>query len=390
LKVLNTRRIAEKLMQTMQFEEVSAKVNMVVTIGVKEHSVIPADVEDLRQRAEKLKKEMEKDGAVPYSVDRLMLLLMVESMIGPYLSEQPEMMNLFMNWIASESKTFDVKEFNENPYIKNIDFKNKQLGDFELKYNFFDPYEVDIYNVPKRIDQLNIDIPRVSCFVERFEYPAIIQKSIDSTWMSVSPSEVFTMESEIRKAKGRVLTLGCGMGYFAYMASMKDEVTSVTIIELEQSVIDLFETYILPQFKYKDKVKVIKADAIEYVRSIEDGEYDYCFADIWIGIEDIKPYFAVKEIGRRWRKTQIDYWIEDSFAVFLSASVWLEILKGFSETNKLDLLPENFQFSEDDKRKEKYIHSLLEDEEITKPEHIDYYLNPKNIIELINKTELIY
>lgn len=59
--------------------------------------------------------------------------------------------------------------------------------------------------------------------------------------MSVSPNEVFTMEKIIKNAKGKVLTLGCGMGYFAYMVSLKEDVESITIVESEQSVIDLFE-----------------------------------------------------------------------------------------------------------------------------------------------------
>lgn len=105
----------------------------------------------------------------------------------------------------------------------------------------------------------------------------------------MSPNEVFTMEKPIKNAKGKVLTLGCGMGYFAYMASIKEDVESITIIELEQNVIDLFEKCILPQFENKDKIKIVKADAVEYLRNTEDGVYDYCFADIWIGIEDIAP-----------------------------------------------------------------------------------------------------
>lgn len=313
-------------------------------------------------------------GVPEYSVDRIMMLLMVEAMIGPYLEQQPEIMEFFMNWIAAESKVFDAKAFNENPYIKNIDFSNQTNGDYELRYHDLMPYELDIYNVPRRIEELCVDIPRVSCFPEKFKYPVIFQKSIKSTWMSVSPNEVFTMEKPIKNVKGKVLALGCGMGYFAYMASIKDDVESVTIIELEQSVIDLFETCILPQFDKKDKVTVIKADAVEYLTKMEDGEFDYCFADIWIGIEDIIPYFEVKEIGRKFRKTRIDYWIEDSFAILLASNVWIEIMKSFSEANNIPVPPMDDGLLTDlDRRKTGYIRKLMEKVEISKPEHIDYW-----------------
>lgn len=386
MKVQNTRRIAEKLMEMMQLKEASSMVNTIITHSIAANSIIPPDQDALRKQAELIHKEMPE-----YSVDKIMMLLMVEAMIGPYLEQQPEVMEFFMNWLAAESKVFDVIEFNENPYIKDIDFSNQTNGDYELRYHKLMPYELDIYNVPRRVDELCVDIPRVSCFPQEFKYPVIFQKSIKSTWMSVSPNEVFTMEKPIKNAKGKVLTLGCGMGYFAYMASIKEDVESVTIIECEQSVIDLFEACLLPQFKNKDKVTVIKADAIEYLKNMEDGAFDYCFADIWIGIEDIVPYFAVKEIGRKLRKTKIDYWIEDSFAILLASNVWIEIMKSFSEANNISVPEVDDSILTDlDKRKDAYIHKLLEDVEITKPEHIDYYMRPQNIISLIDRTELVF
>lgn len=391
MKVANTRRNAEKLMLMMQMKQASSTVNMILTNGINESTIIPSDVDELREEAARVKRELSKQGESKLSVDQIMMLLLVESMIGPYLGDEPEIMSFFMDWIAAESRVLDVKEFNNNPYIKNIDFKNRQQGDFELRYHDMMPYELEIYNVPKRLEETPVDIPRVCCFTDKFEYPVIIQKSIQSTWMSVSPNEVFTMERPIKRAKGKVLTLGCGMGYFAYMASLKDEVESVTIVEFAQSVIDLFEMFLLPQFENKEKIKIVKADAIEYMQNLEDGKFDYCFADIWIGIGDIQPYFAVKEIGRKFRKTLMDYWIEDSFATLLSSYVWLEIMKSFSEANHIDIPSmEDIPLTQEDIRKEQYIHKLLEDVEITKPEHIDYYMNPRNIIYLINETDIVF
>ena len=391
MKVANTRRIAEKLMLMMHMKQASSTVNMVLTNGINESTIIPPDVDELREEAVRVKRELSKQGESKLSVDQIMMLLMVESMIGPYLGDKPEIMSFFMDWIAAESRVLDVKEFNNNPYIKNIDFKNRQQGDFELRYHDMMPYELEIYNVPKRLEETPVDIPRVCCFTEKFEYPVIIQKSIQSTWMSVSPNEVFTMERPIKRAKGKVLTLGCGMGYFAYMASLKDEVESVTIVEFAQSVIDLFEMFLLPQFENKEKITIVKADAIEYMQNLEDGKFNYCFADIWIGINDIQPYFAVKEIGRKFRKTLMEYWIEDSFATLLSGYVWLEIMKSFSEANHIDIPPmEDIPLTQEDIRKEQYIHKLLEDVEISKPEHIDYYMNPRNLITLINETDIVF
>lgn len=391
MKVNNTRRIAEKMAMLLYVHQIGSTVNTVITHSIKEYSIIPSNIEDLRKDAINMKNEMAQYGEDVYSVDQTMLILNVESILEPYIGNNEKIMNFFMRWIANESKVFDVKEFNENPYIKNILYDNHRQGDYELRYHSLMPYELNIYNVPRYVEELHINIPRVSCFTETFKYPVVVQESIKSTWMSVSPSEVFTMERPIANAKGKVLTLGCGMGYFAYMASLKKDVESITIIELQQDVIDLFNSYILPQFENKDKIKIIKADAVEYLKSINDGEYDYCFADIWIGIEDVASYFAIKEVGRHLRKTKMEYWIEESFGIKLAGYVYVEIMRAFSEAMNIKP-PEDIDFliPEDERRTESYVKELIKDIEITKPEHIDYYLNPKNIISLVDRTDIIY
>ncbi len=208
--------------------------------------------------------------------------------------------------------------------------------------------------------------------------------------MSVTPNEVTTVQPAIDNAKGKVLTLGCGMGYFAYMASLKNDVDSITIIELEQDVIDLFQNNILPQFEHKEKINVIKADAIEFMKNVKDGEYDYCFADIWLSVADIEPYLLVKEVSRRLKKTKIDYWIEDCFASYLSNYVWVEMMKSFSISNHIDVPDTDSGLSEADLRLSNYIHRLMKKVEIKMPEDLDYYLTPKNIIKFINTSKTTF
>jgi SAM-dependent methyltransferase len=208
--------------------------------------------------------------------------------------------------------------------------------------------------------------------------------------MSVTPNEIYTMQPAIDNAKGKVLTLGCGMGYFAYMASLKNDVESVTIVEIEQDVIDLFEKNILPQFENKDKITVIKADAVEFMKNVRDGDYDYCFADIWMGIDNIEPYFAVKEVCRRFKKTKIDYWVEEAFAALFAISVWNDLIKTFGKLNNYEVTVPETELSDDRSRLENYIHRLLKNVEISKPDDIDYYLTPQNIIKLINKSKISF
>ena len=391
MKVANIKRIAEKIQEIENIRQYASMVNYLITSSINRSSIIPSNINSLRKEAKEIQAYFSQQGYNELSLDQIMLMLMIEMIIGPYLENQPDVMDYFMDLIVNESKVFDVDEFNENPYIKNIKFSEQSNGDFIFRYESEMPYELSIYNIPKRIDQLHIDIPRVACFTEEFKYPAILQKSIKSTWMSVSPNEVYTMEEPINNAHGKVLTLGCGMGYFAYMASLKENVESITIIECEQSVIDLFETFILPQFKFKEKINIIKADAIDYLASVQDGEYDYCFADIWIGIEDIEPYFQIKQIGRKFKKTEIDYWIEYAFVIVLSEYIPMEIMEAFCVASGIPIpVDDESALNEQQIRIRKYIKNLLADVEITTPKKIDDILNPKTVLKMINETDIVF
>ena len=332
MRIQNTRRNMEKMAMLMDLHMASSTVNTVLTNMINENSMIPSDIDQLRAEAIKLQSQMKNT-----SVDKIMMMLMVEGMIAPYIGNDARMFDFFMNSLLNEGRVFDVSEIQDNPYVKDIDFKDRRSGDFEFRYHSFMPYELDIYDIPKKIIEYDVDIPRISCFTEKVEYPVIFQNSIKSTWMSVSPNEINTMKQPIRNAKGKVLTLGCGMGYFAYMASLKADVESITIVEREQSVIDLFTSFILPQFKTKDKITVIKDDAVEYMMNLEDGLYDYCFADIWIGVMDFEPYIKTKEVCKRFRKMKMEYWIEDAFGILLSSHIYIEMLKAFSKNMNVPL-----------------------------------------------------
>ena len=388
MRIQNTRRNMEKMAMLMDLHMASSTVNTVLTNMINENSMIPSDIDQLRAEAIKLQSQMKNT-----SVDKIMMMLMVEGMIAPYIGNDARMFDFFMNSLLNEGRVFDVSEIQDNPYVKDIDFKDRRSGDFEFRYHSFMPYELDIYDIPRKIIEYDVDIPRISCFTEKVEYPVIFQNSIKSTWMSVSPNEINTMKQPIRNAKGKVLTLGCGMGYFAYMASLKADVESITIVEREQSVIDLFTSFILPQFKTKDKITVIKDDAIEYMMNLEDGLYDYCFADIWIGVMDFEPYIKTKEVCKRFRKMKMEYWIEDAFGILLSSHIYIEMLKAFSKNMNVPLGNMNdneFPIPENEKKLADYVARLVENVEIEKPEHIDYYLTPRNITSLLDRTEIKY
>ena len=389
MRVVLSKRIAQEIVRIYAYHIASSKVNEFFSYGVNEGATIPRNLDNSRREAKIIKSKFPQ-----FSEDEVIEYKMIEELLEYCLSgENRSMVDMFLERVGESIKVFYPDEFSENPYIKNIRIDTTWCDRFRLDYSHFDPFELFFYDTAELDDELVITIPHIGCFAEKFYYPSILEKAGDTsyTWMSVTPNEVYTMEKQIAHARGNVLTLGCGMGYFAYMVSLKEDVTSVTIVECEQEVIDLFQKYILPQFEYKDKITIVKGDAVEYLRDMTDGEFDYCFADIWRGVNDLEPYFAVKEIGRNFKKTQMEYWIEDSIAIYLSEFVWIEILETFFHSNDI-LLPYTPQarMSIMGYKAGNYVKRLLEHEEISRVDHIRYYLKPENIIFLINKTNIVF
>ena len=151
-------------------------------------------------------------------------------------------------------KKLKAKSYIENPYYRNILIPEVKFGDWELKYEKYRPYEAFIYN-DLMVEMDFKEIPRIGFFNEEFRFPAVMEN--DHEWMAIKPNEIETMQTAIDVIKGKVVTFGLGLGYFTYMASLKERVQSITVVEQNNEVIQLFERYLLPQFQYKEKVEII-------------------------------------------------------------------------------------------------------------------------------------
>jgi len=208
-------------------------------------------------------------------------------------------------------KKLNAKSYIENPYYRNIRIPEVKFGEWELKYEKYNPYEAFIYN--DLIVQPDFkEIPRVGFFNEEFRFPAVMEHNHE--WMAIKPNEIETIQPVIDIIEGRVVTFGLGLGYFTYMASLKERVQSITVVERDNEVIQLFEHYILPQFKQKEKVEIISVDAFTYAeKQMCSKNFDYAFVDLWHDTSDgLMIYLRMKKIERFCCQTKFFYWIEDS------------------------------------------------------------------------------
>lgn len=203
-----------------------------------------------------------------------------------------------------------------NPYYNTIMIpEDITLGSHHFALMGYEQGEILELN-PDNVDGMYV--PHYGYLQDAIEVPCITEdKPEESVWMSLSPGEIITMEEDIDHAHGKVLTLGLGLGYYAFMTARKANISSVTVVERDSDTITLFDNYIRGQLgrdeagsDISDKIKIIQTDAFSYMETIKDGDYDYIFADLWEGPYDGKPmYRKIKKITEGFYNTEVHYWI---------------------------------------------------------------------------------
>lgn len=237
---------------------------------------------------------------------------------------------LVREYLYKSVRILDSKRYTGNKYYQNIHIPDVKDGRWELKWQTYPAYRAFIAGDMIIKDNLR-EIPPLGFFAEDFSFPAVLEDG--NEWMTLTPVDLDTSEEAIAKARGRVLTLGLGLGYFTYMASEKHEVESVTVVELSEDVIRLFNTYLLPQFPNAHKIKIIKGDAIAYAEEQMAKEgYDFVFADTWRDASDGEPmYRRLKACEERCPCTEFCYWIENFLISRVRAITFGEMLDRATE-----------------------------------------------------------
>lgn len=223
----------------------------------------------------------------------------------------------YLRELFGRARMFTVREFYRDPYLLNIFVPITEIGDFALRAVTYDRGEIFQHEMPDF--ESDIVVPRLGFFPELVAFPSIYEGTVP--WVSVCPSEISSMQTQIKRANGRVLVLGLGLGYYPYIVSGKANVSEITIVERQPEIIELFEKNILPQFADGGKIRIVRSDAYEFLDSVRVGQYDFCFADIWEGqMDGATSYLRIKEYEERLPGTEFTYWIEEQILSYLRCS----------------------------------------------------------------------
>jgi hypothetical protein len=235
---------------------------------------------------------------------------------GLDIYENPEDKRFFRSHFLPCFKKLNVRPFIEDPYYSHIVFPKGNNGNWSFETRICKPYEAFVFDDPEIFPDGKI-LPHVGFFNTEYAYPAVLENGRE--WMTLLPNETNTTKPAIDAAHGKVLTYGLGLGYFTYMAAIKDRVESVTVVERSHSVIELFQKFILPQFPDPSKVKIVESDAFEYAenRMAHEG-YNSVFVDIWHDPSDgCELYLRMKEYEHLLPDADFVYWVEDTLKLYI-------------------------------------------------------------------------
>lgn len=238
------------------------------------------------------------------------------SACGLDIYENSEDKQFFRSHFLPCFSKLNVKTFVNDPYYNNIIFPKGKSGDWSFETRACKPYEAFVFDDPQILSDGRI-IPRIGFFDTEYRFPAVLENGRE--WMTLMPNETNTTKPAIEAARGKVLTFGLGLGYFTYMAAIKENVQSVTVVERSKNVIELFEKHILPQFPDPSIIRIVESDAFDFAeKHMKNGGYDSVFVDIWHDPSDgCELYLRMKEYEYLLPDADFVYWVEDTLKLYI-------------------------------------------------------------------------
>lgn len=320
MQIKNSTALKERVLDLWKTYLLSVSAQDMLLSEVSDHLYVgDVDFRDLAARGEKAPVSSYVDigfsddiGEMAYELAQGGEEMKPYSELSLFMKEE-EIGDALYDYLSSHITMHKASDILDNPYYRQVKVSGKtREGHITLTVNDYLPGEL----IQTWHEGFQKDDPfaygKAAFFDSRVVFPVLLENG--GVWMSVVLSEIESMKEPLEKAKGKVITYGLGLGYYTFMASEKEDVESVTVVELNPHMIALFKKELLPQFPHKEKVHIVEGNALTYIMAQEDGAFDYGFSDFWGGLSDGLPlYLSFAKGCARFRHTAHDYWIENTF-----------------------------------------------------------------------------
>ena len=227
---------------------------------------------------------------------------------------RPADARLYRGYFPKMIRRHDPAVYEADAYFRAVKPAIGAKGAVDLCYERIEPMELFVADDFCRDDAGRI-LPQLGWFDRGFDFPAIREQGL--VWMTVTPNEINTIQPAVRESRGKVLTYGLGLGYYAFHCLLKREVESVTVVERNPAVIEVFRKHLLPFFPRQADLRIIRADAFDHAADVMPREgFDTVFTDLWHDVADGIPLYrrmkALEVPGPRYL-----YWIERTLKFYM-------------------------------------------------------------------------
>lgn len=227
---------------------------------------------------------------------------------------KPEDARLYLAYLPRMVHHLNPASLEADAYLQAVRPSEGTLGAIDLVQETLQPMELFVTD-DFEVDSQGRVLPQLGWFDRAFSFPAIREDG--RVWMTVTPNEIHTIQRAVQESRGNVLTYGLGLGYYAFHCLLRDDVESVTVVEKNPAIIEVFRRHLLPFFPRQDALRILQADAFDYAEHVMPREgYDTVFTDLWHDVADGIPLYqrmkALESPGPRYL-----YWIERTLQVYM-------------------------------------------------------------------------
>lgn len=225
-----------------------------------------------------------------------------------------------------DTHLISVEEYSENAYLKTFEgfLQKEKIPAFRL----FNNGEKYAYG-EKMVLKLDYGF-----FRNDFNCPTITFRNNQKLF--VTPLDIKMSKIPLQIAKGKVLIVGLKLGYFAYTASLKEDINEIYVVESDPELISFFKSKLLPLFPKNKNIHVLQADALEYLENIQDRQYDFIYVDLWDETEKgIELYLAVQKLFSNFRITKRVCYLENDIITQLRLLVIDVLIDVYEHKNEI-------------------------------------------------------
>lgn len=136
----------------------------------------------------------------------------------------------------------------------------------------------------------------------------VLLKRRTSVWMSITPMETESQQIGVDFARGHVVIHGLGMGWVAAMTALKPEVERVTVVEMDDEVLEMhrqLDLFARLPSRAGEKVRIVEADALDWA---PDSHVDLLMPDIWLDMISWGRAEEVHDMQANARADMVYFW----------------------------------------------------------------------------------